>query len=156
MEYCTLPRRLAAIVYDALLIIALWMAATAIVVVVRQAEVGTASLAFQLYLMIVAWLYLAVCWRAGQTLGMKAWRIRLVADSQPVLWRSTLIRFATALASWAALGLGFAWSLFHPQRATWHDLASGTRLITLPRTRSKTTQENHTQDHDQQGRQQQR
>lgn len=153
MEYCALPRRIAAIIYDALLIVALWMAATAVIVLIRQAEIGAASVAFQLYLLIVAWLYLAVSWRAGHTLGMKAWRIRLIGDEQPVSWRSTVIRFVTALLSLASLGIGFLWSLFHPQRATWHDLASGTRLVVVPKSVSKATQENHGNNDDQQGRQ---
>ncbi|MFP4278301.1 MAG: RDD family protein [Wenzhouxiangella sp.] len=133
MKPCTLARRLAAIVYDGLLIIALWMAATALIVVVRQAEIAPASPLFQLYLLVVAWLYLAICWRAGQTLGMKAWRIRLQAETPTMSWWSTIVRFLTAILSWIVLGLGFWWSLFHPQSATWHDLASATRLVVLPR-----------------------
>jgi uncharacterized RDD family membrane protein YckC len=159
MEFCALPRRIAIIIYDSLLIVALWMAAAAVVVVIRQSEIEAASLAFQLYLLAVAWLYLAICWHAGQTLGMKAWRVRIVADSecdpQPVSWPSTLIRFVVAMLSWAPFGLGFLWSLFHPQRASWHDLASRTRLILLPGADSKSTQQNRAEQQDHQGRQQQ-
>ena len=155
MEYCTLLRRMAAIVYDVLLIIALWMAATAIVVLLRQAEVSAASSWFQLYLTIVAWLYLAICWRAGQTLGMKAWRVRLMTDARTMSWSSTILRFAVALMSWAAIGLGFLWSLFHHERATWHDLASGTRLVVVPRAASETAQKQDAEQHDRQRRKQQ-
>lgn len=155
MGYCALPRRIAAIVYDSLLIVALWMAATAAVVLLRQSQVEPSSLAFQLYLVAVAWLYLAICWRAGQTLGMKAWRIRLIGDTQPIAWSSTVIRFVAAMLSWAAFGIGFLWSLFHQQRATWHDLASGTRLVVTPRSKSKPAQVDHAKQHDQKRRQQQ-
>ncbi|MEE4637870.1 MAG: RDD family protein [Wenzhouxiangella sp.] len=144
MEFCALPRRIAIVIYDSLLIVALWMAAAAIVVAVRQSEIEAASLGFQLYLLTVAWLYLAICWRAGQTLGMKAWRVRMIGDSQgdsqAVSWPSTLVRFVVAILSWVPFGLGFVWSVFHPQRATWHDLASRTRLVLIPRPASKPTQ----------------
>lgn len=136
VSYCAVPRRLAAIVYDTLLIIALWMAASAVIVLLRQDEIPAANPWFQAYLMTVAWFYLAICWRAGQTLGMKAWRIRITGMRGSISWPITLVRFAVAILSWAVVGLGFLWSLFHPQRATWHDLASGTRLVVTPRNAS--------------------
>ena len=137
MDFCALPRRLAAIVYDGLLIVALWMAATAAVVILRQTEIQPANVFFQGYLLIVAWLYLAICWRAGQTLGMKAWRITLVTETRPIAWHLTIVRFLVAVLSWAGLGVGFIWSLFHPHKATWHDLASGSRLVVRPKQSSK-------------------
>lgn len=133
MTPCALPRRLAAMLYDGLLILALWMAATAVVVLIRQAEVQPANPFFQLYLLSVAWLYLAISWRAGQSVGMRAWRIRLMSDTRPITWLQTLIRFVVAILSWAAVGLGFVWGLFHPRKATWHDLASESRLVVLPK-----------------------
>ena len=72
--------------------------------------------------------------RGGQTLGMRAWRCRLVAaDGEPVGWGQTVARFAAALVSWAALGLGFWWALADPERRTWHDRWSGTRIVLVPR-----------------------
>ena len=130
---CGLTRRLAAIVYDGLLLIALWMIATALIVIPSGQEIRADSTLFQLYLLGVAWAYLAVCWRhGGQTLGMKAWRIRLTGNQQPITWLATVVRFIVALASLLSFGIGFLWSLFHPRRATWHDLASGTFLIVEP------------------------
>lgn len=120
-------------VYDGLLLIALWMIAAAAVIVPLDGAVAPGNPGFQFYLLMVAWIYFAICWRKGQTLGMKAWRIRLVSDQPLISWLVTLVRFAVALVSLFCFGLGFAWSLFHPRRATWHDLASGTFLVTTPR-----------------------
>lgn len=128
---CRLTRRLAAILYDALLVFALLMLAALVIVVLLRDAVHTNNLFFQLYLLVVTWTYFAVCWRGGQTLGMKAWRIHIVGQSRPISWTETGIRFLVSLVSWAAFGLGFIWSLFHPQRATWHDLASRTRLVVV-------------------------
>ncbi|QOC24144.1 RDD family protein [Wenzhouxiangella sp. AB-CW3] len=121
--------------YDGLLLIALWMIATAIIIIPMGGEIEAGSLLYQLYLLLVAWIYLGFCWlHGGQTLGMKAWRIRLVSDHRPVTWMTTLVRFVVAIASLLCFGIGLFWSLFHPRRATWHDLASRTWLVVDPKT----------------------
>jgi hypothetical protein len=38
-----------------------------------------------------------------------------------------------ASLSWAALGLGFLWQLWDPEKLTWHDRLSNTRLIYYPK-----------------------
>jgi uncharacterized RDD family membrane protein YckC len=119
--------------YDGFLLVAIWMLAAAIVVIPAGAEIDPGHLVFRIYLLVVTWAYFAICWRGGQTLGMKAWRIRLIAAEQPTGWITTLVRFTVALASLTCFGLGFIWSIFHPSRATWHDLASGSVLIVEPR-----------------------
>lgn len=124
--------------YDGLLLIALWMIAAAIIVVPTGHEIEPGSVIFQVYLLVVAWAYLAICWRhGGQTLGMKAWRIRLTGDRHPLPWSATMVRFVVAIASVLCFGLGLIWSLFHPRRATWHDLASNTYLLVEPKTARK-------------------
>ncbi|MCC5866756.1 MAG: RDD family protein [Wenzhouxiangella sp.] len=128
---CGLIRRLAAMTYDGLLLVAIWMIAAVVIVIPLGAEVRPSNVLFQLYLLAVGWLYFAICWRGGQTLGMKAWHIHLQGNQQPVSWLTTLVRFLVAVASLGTLGLGFIWSLFHPRRQTWHDLASGTRLVII-------------------------
>jgi uncharacterized RDD family membrane protein YckC len=88
---------------------------------------------FQVYLLCVSFGFFAYFWRrGGQTLGMQAWHIRLVNQAGGAIsLRQALLRFSIAWLSAAALGLGFVWALFEPQRRTWHDLAAGTRVIRL-------------------------
>ena len=143
--YCGLSRRLAAMLYDALLLIALWMLATALIVIVSGQEIPAQNRLFMLYLIIISWAYFAICWRGGHTLGMKAWRIRILARQQPMAWSATLLRFLVACLGMACGGLGFLWSLFNPQRAGWHDLASASRLVVVPRAPSKPAQQDKTQ-----------
>jgi uncharacterized RDD family membrane protein YckC len=127
-QYCGLPRRLAAMTYDGLLLIGLWMLAAIAAMVISGDEIAPGNAWFQLWLLAVAWLYLAISWRGGASLGMKAWRIQLHSSRPPISWLGTLIRFVVAFAGLLCFGLGFLWSLFHPRRATWHDLASGSWL----------------------------
>ena len=131
-----LARRFAAMLYDSLLMAAALYAAAIPAVWLHGGAVPPDALFwFRAWLAFVAWLYLAVSWtRGGQTLGMRAWRCRLVAaDGGPIGWGRTVVRFAGAIVSWAALGLGFWWALADPERRTWHDRWSGTRIIVLPR-----------------------
>ena len=128
---CGLVRRLASMVYDGFIVLAIWMLGAGVVVALLGGHaVEPASALFQIYLWLLAWLYFAVCWtRGGKTLGMRAWNIHLRGLDGPVRLPSTLIRYTVAWISALALGLGFLWSLLRSDRATWHDLASHTRLV---------------------------
>ena len=130
-----LARRFAAMFYDALLMAAALYAAAIPVVWVHGGAVPPDEPWFQAWLALVAWFYLAVSWtRGGQTLGMRAWRCRLVTEQGgPVGWGPTVARFAAALVSWAPLGLGFWWAIADPHRRCWHNRWSGTRIVLVPR-----------------------
>lgn len=131
--------------YDGLLLIGIWMIAAVAIVVPTNQGVSPHTAWFQVYLLIVTWLYFAVSWMKGCTLGMKAWRLRIESTStrQDIGWLTTMIRFVVAVASLGSFGLGFWWSLFHPQRATWHDLASKTRLVVVPKSTSGQQHQSH-------------
>lgn len=132
---CGLFRRLASMVYDALLVVGLLMVAAAVVVIPWGSEIRAGTLWFQMYVLIVWWAYFAVCWRlGGQTVGMRAWRLTLVTErGERIGWARSALRFLVAWISAAALGLGFLWSLFDPGRRCWHDMASATSLRVLPK-----------------------
>ncbi|HKL76778.1 MAG TPA: RDD family protein [Gammaproteobacteria bacterium] len=71
--------------------------------------------------------------RGGQTIGLRAWRIRVAApDGGPVSLKAGLIRFFAAFLAWAPAGLGVFWSLFDRERLAWHDRISGTQLTYTP------------------------
>lgn len=104
----------------------------ALVIVPAGDAVQPGSRLFQLYLWLLAWSYFAVCWRRGQTVGMRAWRIRMISEKGDASWLQTLVRYAVAWVSALSLGAGFLWAYANPDRATWHDIASGTRLVVDP------------------------
>jgi len=135
-------RRLAAIVYDTFLLVALLVLAAALVVVPLGLGLGIEVDAhhplFRFYLFgVVPMLFFCGFWiRGGQTLGMRAWRIRVVtAEGNPLTLGATLLRLVAAVLSWAVLGGGFLWSLVDREGLTWHDRLSGTRLVMLERPR---------------------
>ncbi|MEJ5207625.1 RDD family protein [Denitratimonas sp. CY0512] len=132
--------RLLAMVYDLLPLAALWMATSAVMLLLRggvRVTPGSAAAMVEFVLLLaVTFAYLGLSWRrGGQTLGMRAWRLRLVNvdGSSPVPWRALVLRYLVAMVSLAAVGLGLAWSLLEPNRRTWHDLASGTVMVRMPK-----------------------
>ena len=129
-----LGRRLLAIVYDAIIVLALLFVASVPVVVLTGGPVEQSLLyrsSLQIYELLVAFAFFGGFWHhGGQTLGMRAWRIRIVRDDGTAIgWRDAAVRFLVAIVSWAVFGFGFLWSLVDAERRTWHDIASNTRLI---------------------------
>lgn len=130
--------RLLALAYDLLPLAAIWFAVAALVLLLRggvPAAPGEAPAWLTFGVMLLAGFgYFGLSWRrGGQTLGMRAWRLRLDdgGGGAPSWWVLAL-RYTIAGASLALFGLGFWWALFDPGRRTWHDLASGTRVLRLP------------------------
>lgn len=131
--------RLVALVYDLLPVLALWMLLGAIVLVLRGGSPvlpWTAAWWLQnLALWLLTGAYAVGSWqRGGQTLGMRPWRLRVVAaDGGAPTFAALVRRYLWATLSLGLGGLGFLWSLVDPERRAWHDLASGTRLVRLPK-----------------------
>lgn len=151
----SLLRRLGAVCYDSLLLVAvLFLAGLPLPLIpeaVRFSPWG--RYAILLYMLLVSFLFFGWFWtHGGQTLGMRAWRIRVVtADRGSLTWRLAWRRFAWSMVSWAFAGAGFVWSLFDVQSRTWHDRFSGTRLLgTAPQ--SVAAQKHHPDAQEQQGR----
>lgn len=130
-----LLRRLGAMFYDSLLLLALLMLLSyPYVWLTGGAKSGLiVKTLYQLYLLAICFFYFAGFWvRGGQTLGLRTWRMKLVRnDGGPITWTIAFKRFAAALLSWLCLGLGFLWILFDRDKLAWHDRWSGTRLVFL-------------------------
>ncbi len=79
--------------------------------------------------------YFIVNWmRSGQTLGMRAWRLRAVsATGKPLTLVSASLRFVWAVLAWAPAALGVLWLYVDPEHLALHDRLSNTRVIRLTR-----------------------
>ena len=136
-------RRLAALFYDIFMLMAIMIVAAAVVVLPYQSITGQAvpseSILYQAYLLGVWGLFFCGFWmRGGQTIGMRAWRIKVVReDGKDLLWSDAIKRFFAAGLSWLPLGLGYIRVLWDPQKRSWHDSLSATRLVSLKK-RAKT------------------
>lgn len=140
-----IPRRLLALFYDLWPVLALWFV-TAVPFMLADAaihgdvrhNIEPFSLT-QWLLWITCWavagLYATISWRrGGQTLGMRPWRLRLVnAGEGPPSMRALWIRYAVGTLSLLLAGIGFFWAWIDRDRLTWHDRASKTRLVRIPK-----------------------
>lgn len=143
-----LGRRLAALVYDALLLFGILALATLLLMPLTRGAVSAGNPFYFLYLFLIGFGFCGGFWtHGGQTLGMRAWRIRLQRwDGAAVTWVQAGIRFLVVslwlLPMWysARLGRPFAVSLAtglatlavilltHP-----HDILARTALVRVPR-----------------------
>ena len=129
-------RRLASMLYEAILLFAVAFLATWLF----QFAAGTVRIEgwrmhlLQLFLLAVFAAYFLWCWlRGGQTLAMKTWRIRLVArkDHARLSPQAALLRFACALVLVPSL-IGIAWAWVDRDRQFLHDRLAGSLLIPVP------------------------
>ncbi len=149
-------RRLAAMLYDGLLILAILFLAVLIVIYPTGGAVQHPL--FSLYPLAIGFLFFGGFWvLRGQTLGMKTWQLWLLTpQGQRINWRQALTRYLLALASWGSLlialswanlhnppvwlvllaclpgGMAIAWAGFDGERSTLYDRLSGTRLVRIP------------------------
>ena len=138
-------RRLAAAVYDFMLLFALWMLVGALAFAFYNMaglpleESGRPPFWFQRgvllpLLLLATWGFFAWFWlHGGQTLGMRAWR--LVARDWlhgPMNLPQTVARFIGGTASWLAFGLGYLLVLVRPYQS-FHDRLSRTETVLMPK-----------------------
>jgi uncharacterized RDD family membrane protein YckC len=139
VEPAPLWTRLLALVYDLFPLLGLWFAVGVLGYAANGSEpVRPGSLAaWALFgaLLAVTAAYFGLSWRyGGQTLAMRAWRLRAVdSHGQRLGWRAIGLRLLIAPLSLAALGLGYLWALVDGEGRTLHELASRSRTVRLPK-----------------------
>ncbi|MGB0468213.1 MAG: RDD family protein [Pontibacterium sp.] len=131
-------KRLGAMVYDFMLIVALWMLIGAIAVAFNDGEAVEGAL-FNTVLFLATFSFFAFFWtRNGQTLGMMAWRLRVqTLEGGPISLTQALIRFLVAAVSFGCAGLGYLWMFISQDKMTWHDQLSKTHMVELPKPAKK-------------------
>ena len=123
-----LPRRLASMLYEAILLFAVAFLAAWVFFFAsggRDATAGAMRHLLQLCIGLFFAAYFLWSWlRGGQTLAMKAWRIRLI-DITPA---SALLRLILA-ALLVPTGISLIWALFDRDRQFLHDRLARSRLV---------------------------
>ncbi|AKH70139.1 putative membrane protein/domain [Spongiibacter sp. IMCC21906] len=144
-------RRLMAMVYDGFLLFAVLFIAGAIPTlilspehikdspqtgtVVHELSSGAGGWLYQLYLLSIIVMFNSIFWRKqGQTLGMQAWRLKLVSlNGDKPSWGQCIIRVFASFLSLLPCGLGYLWLVVDKQQLAWHDRLSKTKVLLLPK-----------------------
>lgn len=137
-------RRLGAMFYDLLLVLAVLMVLTSLMLPLTGGEAVTVGPyskwrhAFQLIEVAVIVIYFGVPWtRSGQTLGMQAWRLRVEREDGALLnWLDAIKRLLSATVSLTLAFAGYWWIWIDRDKLAWHDRWTRTRVVVLPKNRS--------------------
>jgi uncharacterized RDD family membrane protein YckC len=135
------PRRAAALIYDAFLLTALLVAFTGAALFLTRGKAILPETAgpwvYAYYageITIIAGYYIVNWLRSGQTLGMRAWRLRTVdVGGGPISLRAAMLRAAFGFLAWAPAALGVLWLYLDPEHLALHDRFSQTRVVRLTR-----------------------
>ncbi len=126
--------RLLALVYDTLPMIPLVMIISLLFLWLnggRPVTIGTLMwLLFWTTLFGLVGCYFVFSWRrGGQTMGMRPWRLKVLAvDGTAATLRTLWLRYAVACAT---PGLCLLWTLVDKDRRGLHDLAAGTSFVRM-------------------------
>lgn len=132
-----LLRLLAAMFYDLILLLGLLLLATTVVVVPLKIGLDSTALEgnplFQLYLVAVIALFYGWFWsHGGQTLGMRTWKLKLLAQPGRTLsLPRALLRLLLAVVTLAPAGFGLWWKFVDRDRQTLYDRLCGCRMIRM-------------------------
>jgi uncharacterized RDD family membrane protein YckC len=135
-------RRFAALIYDGFLLLALLMVFTAASLLFTRGHLAvtreTSGGWFYAYrageVAVIAAYYIVNWIHSGQTLGMRAWRLRAVSDlGEPLRGRSALLRFMCGFLAWPPAALGVLWLYLDPDHLAIHDRLSRTRVVLVAR-----------------------
>ena len=130
-------RRFAALLYDSLLLAALLMIYTFAALpfthgqAVMRETAGPWVYLYRAGIIALIGGYYVLNWiRSGQTLGMRAWRLRVVSSAgQPLTAAQAIRRFLYGLLAWPPAALGVLWLYLDPAPLALHDRLSGTRML---------------------------
>ncbi|WP_047515150.1 RDD family protein [Methylophilus sp. Q8] len=130
-----LIKRYLAVVYEALLLLALALALTAAyVMLLGDASHGWKRLGLRALLWLVMGAYFVRCWVVtGQTLASQTWKLKVVDQHGQLLdVQQAVMRYVLAGVLLLPAGLTLWWALLDREQQFLHDRLLGSRIIVVP------------------------
>jgi len=126
-------KHIAAFIYDIFPVIGIVLLTSFVVLLIRNGhEVERNTLWFNFLLFSEITLYYVYSWKiGGQTLGMRAWKMKIIPNDKnmPTLsWAQSFVRFFVGIISCFG-GIGIFWKLFSKDKLTWMDSASKSQTL---------------------------
>ena len=133
MNYVTIWRRSASILYDSLLVLAILIIMSIPFFSFNLEENFSLKIIVQIYYYLITQYFFVWFWVNNEgTLGMKTWKIKIVCeDGNKISYKEAIIRFNTAILSFIFFGLGFLISFLRKDKKCLHDFISKTVLVKL-------------------------
>ena len=128
-------RRVFALVYDSLVVAGILLSFTLLLVIFNggYAEPGSFISFVQLLVCVcVGPFFYSYFWLVnnGQTIGMQAWKIRLVSlNNSKLNAKQTYLRCLVSTLSFVCFGIGYFWILFNKNNLSWSDIVTKTRIV---------------------------
>ena len=128
-------RRILALVYDSLVVAGILLSFTLLLVIFNEgyAEPGSFISIVQLIVCVcVGPFFYSYFWLVnnGQTIGMQAWKIRLVPlNNSKLNAKQTYLRCLVSTLSFVCFGIGYFWILFNKNNLSWSDIVTQTRIV---------------------------
>lgn len=141
-ESADIWRRIAALIYDSFILLALSMAYGALALAGYKAFSGEidqsytpvlSGLLFQGgWYLSLAMFYFYFWHNRGQTIGMRAWRLKLVGqDGKRASYKSCAIRVLISPFLICLFFIAYLWKFFDPRGLCLHDRLSATKVVVL-------------------------
>lgn len=130
-----LIKRYLAVIYEALLMLALALALTAAyLMLVGDASQGWQRLGLQALLWLAMGAYFVRCWVVtGQTLASQTWKLKVVDQHGQLLsFQQAVLRYVLAGVLLLPAGLTLWWALIDREQQFLHDRLLGSRIRELP------------------------
>ena len=133
METAGFIKRICALIYDSLVVIGIILSLTLALVWLNSGPGESGSLISYIQLSIIIFsgpLFYSYFWikNQGQTLGMQAWRIKLVtAENKNITLKDSIKRCFFSII----LFPGYLWILIGKDKLSWADILSNTKIVNL-------------------------
>ena len=137
METAGFLRRIFALIYDSLAVLGIIFSLSLFLVWSNSGSGEPGSLISYIQILIILIsgpLFYSYFWikNNGQTLGMQAWKIKLVSTKEsPLTLNQALTRCLVSALSAFCLGFGYLWILFNKERLSWADMVTHTKIVKL-------------------------
>ena len=132
-------KRVFSIIYDSLAITGIIFSLSLLLVILNGGYAEENSLTGLIQLLIIGlsgpcfYTYFWIA-NAGQTLGMQAWKIKLISQKKDLSVALCLLRCFVSIISFLILGMGYFLILVHKENKSLSDLLTDTQIIDLKKT----------------------
>ena len=123
-------RLYACILYEVIIQIGLWFTVTFFTLAVFNIDLSSNSNLLRFILWASSGTYFISSWLyGGQTLAMKAWKLKLIIPEEKKFFNFFLLRYFLASMSMVFFGIGFLYIFFDKNNRYLHDRILGSEII---------------------------